>query len=52
MGKVTQAEFDSLKNHYNEVRLVADSLRNEIKELNHTIAELRIKLELANYIAS
>ena len=38
---VTQNEFDSLKNHYNELRLLCDSYEREIQELTNIVQELR-----------
>ena len=44
--KVTQQEFDSLKNRYNKVRSLCDSYLEEIKELKQTVAKLKIELEI------
>lgn len=44
--KVTQKEFDSLKNRYNEVRLLCDSYSKEILELKQKVAKLEADLEV------
>lgn len=44
--KVTQAEFNSLANRYNEVRSLCDSYLTEIAELKQTIAKLETDLEI------
>ena len=46
MRKATQAEFDSLKNRYNEVRLLCDSYSKEILELKQKVAKLEADLEV------
>lgn len=46
MSKVTQAEFDSLANRYNEVRSLCDSYLIEIAELKQRIAKLETDLEI------
>jgi len=43
--KITQAEFDSLKHRYNEVRVLCDSLMKEISELQFVIAMLQGKIK-------
>ena len=44
--KVTQKEFDSLKNRYNKVRALCDSYYKEIQELKQKIAKLETDLEI------
>jgi hypothetical protein len=44
--KVTQKEFDSLKNRYNKVRALCDSYYKEILELKQKIAKLETDLEI------
>ena len=44
--KVTQAEFDSLKNRYNNVRSLCTSYHKEILELKRKIAKLETDLEI------
>ena len=41
MGKVSQTEFDSLANRYNEQRNINDSLERENNELKQIIDELK-----------
>lgn len=43
MGEYTAThnEFDSLKNHYNELRSLCDSYEREIQELTNIVRELR-----------
>lgn len=38
--RITQQEYDTLTNRYNEVRSLNDSYLREIKELQMTITEL------------
>ena len=45
MKRATQAEFDSLKNNYNEVRSLCDSLMKEVSELQFIIAMLSGKIK-------
>ena len=45
MKRETQAEFDSLKNNYNEVRSLCDSLMREVSELQFIIAMLSGKIK-------
>ena len=40
MGKVSQTEFDSLANRYNEQRNINDSLERENDELKQIIQEM------------
>ena len=44
--KVTQKEFNSLKNRYNKVRSLCDSYHKEILELIQTVEKLKIELEI------
>lgn len=45
MNRATQAEFDSLKNNFNEVRSLCDSLMKEVSELQFIIAMLSGKIK-------
>ena len=43
MKKATQAEYDSLRNNYSELRSLASSYEREIQELKNIILELKLK---------
>ena len=44
MSKISQTEFDSLANRYNEQRNINNSLKREIDELKQVIEEMTNQL--------